>query len=210
MKLKWLGHAAFLIDDLLIDPFIKDNPVCPVKIKDIRCKIICVTHSHHDHLGDAIEIAKNNNATIVGIHEMSVYAEDNGVKGFGINYGAYSEVEGWRIKLVPALHSSDIGSPSGFIIEKGGIRIYHAGDTGLFLDMEIIGKEKLDYALLPIGGRYTMDVDAAVKACELLKPKNIIPMHYNTWDVIKANPEELKRKVKCYCMIMKPGEEIQL
>ena len=208
MKLRWLGHAAFKIDDLVIDPFIKGNPMCPVKVGDIRCKIIGVTHSHHDHLGDAIEIAKNNNATIVGIHEMSVYAEQNGAKSFGMNYGAYSEVEGWKVKLVPALHTSDIGNPSGFIFEKDGVKIYHAGDTGLFLDMELIGKDEIDYALLPIGGRYVMDVDAAVEACNLIKPKNVIPMHYNTWDLIKADPEDFKRKVKSNCILMKPGEEI--
>lgn len=202
MKIKFLGHSAFLIDDLIIDPFIKENPVCLVKIEDIKCKIICITHDHLDHLGDAFEIAKRNDATIVGITDIVKKAEERGLKTELMNIGGPIKVGSWKIRLVPATHS---GNPVGFILKKEKT-IYHAGDTGLFMDMMLISDNNIDVALLPIGGRYTMDIDQAVEACKLLKCKRAIPMHYNTWDIIKADPEKFKKNAPCEVMILKPGE----
>lgn len=206
MKIRFLGHSAFLIDDLLIDPFIKENPVCPVKVDDIKCKIICVTHDHWDHLGDAFEIAKKNNATIIGISDIVKKADENGLKTEHMNIGGTVKIGGWEITLVPATHS---GNPTGFVIKKNKT-IYHSGDTGLFMDMMLIGEYNIDIALLPIGGRYTMDIEQAVEACKLLKCKKAIPMHYNTWDVIKVKPEEFKKKAPCEVLILKPGETIEV
>ncbi len=202
MKIKFLGHSAFLIDDLLIDPFINKNPVCPVKVKDIKCKIICLTHDHWDHLGDAFEIAKNNDATIVSIFEIIRVAKEREIKVFGMNFGGPIKLKDREIMLVSATHS---GNPVGFVLKKDKT-IYHAGDTGLFLDMMLIGEYKIDITLLPIGGRYTMDVEQAIEACKLLKCKKAIPMHYNTWDIIKADPEKFKKKSTCEVIILKPGE----
>ncbi len=207
MKIKFLGHSAFLIDDLLIDPFINKNPVCPVKVKDIKCKIICLTHDHWDHLGDAFEIAKNNDATIVSIFEIIRVAKEREIKVFGMNLGGPIQLDGWEIRLVPATHS---GNPIGFVLEKDNKIIYHAGDTGLFMDMMLIGEYNIDVALLPIGGRYTMDIEQAVEACKFLKCKKAIPMHYNTWDVIKTDPEEFKKKAPCDVIILKPGESYEV
>src|SRR3990172_9319324 len=119
MKIKWLGHAAFLIDDLLIDPFIKDNPACPVKVNDVKCKIVCVTHDHSDHLGDAFEIAKRNNATFVAVHELAMKAKEMGINAEGMNIGGPFKVGDWEISMVNAVHSSDAGHPVGFILRKG-------------------------------------------------------------------------------------------
>jgi L-ascorbate metabolism protein UlaG (beta-lactamase superfamily) len=206
LKIKFLGHSAFLIDDLLIDPYIKDNPVCPVKLEDVKCKIICITHEHDDHFGDAIEIAKNNNAIIVGLYDTVERAGKEGIKTEPINIGGSVKINDWRITLVSAAHS---GNPSGFVIRKDKI-VYHAGDTGLFMDMMLIAEHDIDVALLPIGGRYTMGVEEAVEACKLLRCKVAIPMHYNTWDVIKADPREFKEKAPCDVIILKPGEEYEV
>jgi L-ascorbate metabolism protein UlaG (beta-lactamase superfamily) len=119
-----------------------------------------------------------------------------------MNIGGPIKVGNWEIKLVPATHS---GNPVGFVLKKEKT-LYHAGDTGLFMDMMLIGDNNIDVALLPIGGRYTMDVDQAVEACKLLKCKKAIPMHYNTWDIIKTDPEEFKKKSPCEVIILKPGE----
>ncbi len=206
MKIKFLGHSAFLIDDLLIDPFIKNNPLCPVKVEDIKCDIICLTHDHWDHLGDAFEIAKNNDATIVSIYEIIKLAKEREIKVFGMNFGGPIKLKDREIMLVSATHS---GNPVGFVLKKDKT-IYHAGDTGLFLDMMLIGEYKIDITLLPIGGRYTMDVEQAIEACKLLKCKKAIPMHYNTWDTIKADPEEFKKKAPCEVIILKPGEVFEV
>jgi L-ascorbate metabolism protein UlaG (beta-lactamase superfamily) len=201
MKINYFGHSAFLLDDLLIDPFIKENPICPVKVGDIKCKTICVTHDHPDHLGDTFEIAKKNDATIVGISEIVKKAE-SGLKTELMNIGGSVKLQDWKIRLVPATHPPN---GVGFVLEKDKT-IYHAGDTGLFMDMMLIGDYKLDVVMLPIGGRYTMDIEQAVEACKMLKPQIAIPMHYNTWDVIRADPREFKKKAPCEVVILKPGD----
>ena len=196
MKIRYLGHSGFQIEDLVIDPFIKGNESVKDKIdlSSIKCNIVCVTHDHIDHLGDSFEIAKLNNATVVCIHELSLEAEKNGVKAEGMNIGGIIEIGDWRIRMVESTHSSNLGSPSGFVLtnKKENKTIYHPGDTGLFYGMKLFKNFNIDIALLPIGGRYTMDVKDAVLAAEFIGAKKVIPMHYNTWPIISANPEELK------------------
>ncbi len=214
MKITWLGHAAFLIDDLIIDPFINGNPSSPVKANEIKCKYVCVTHDHSDHLGDAVEIAKKNNATFISIFELASDVSEKGVKTVGMNIGGPANVGEWEIRLVPATHSSTKGSPIGFVLKKDGKTIYHAGDTGLFMDMMLIGEYKLDLALVPIGGYYVMDTEQALESVKLLKPHSVIPMHYNTWPVIKADPQKFKKLVEeqtgTTAIILKPGEHFNL
>jgi len=123
-----------------------------------------------------------------------------------MNFGGSVKLKDWEIRLVPATHS---GNSLGFILKKDKT-IYHAGDTGLFMDMMLIGEYNIDVALLPIGGRYTMDIEQALEACKLLKCKKVIPMHYNTWDAIKVNPEEFKKKAPCEVIILKPGEVFEV
>ncbi len=212
MKIKYFGHSAFLINNLLIDPYIRENPMCNEKIEDIKCDIICVTHDHGDHLGDAFDIARENDATIVAIHELAVEASKGGLKTEGMNIGGKIKIGDWSIKMVNALHSSNLGHPAGFVLKnlRENKTIYHAGDTGLFGDMKLVGDEGIDVAMIPIGDRYTMGVEEAVTAVELLRPRIVIPMHYNTFPLIKADPTKLKEKVSVKVVIMNPGDEIEV
>ncbi|MCD6367604.1 MAG: metal-dependent hydrolase [Candidatus Aenigmarchaeota archaeon] len=212
MKVKYLGHSCFLIEDLLIDPFISGNPKATVRPEEIKCKIICVTHDHSDHLGDAFEIARANDAVIVAIHEVAVLAQSKGLKAEGMNIGGSIEIGDWKIKMVEAKHSSDKGHPAGFILfnKKFNKTIYHAGDTGLFGDMKLIGDEGIDIALLPIGDRYTMGVDDAVKAVNLIRPKIAVPMHYGTFPVLTGTPDDFKEKSPVRTEIFEIGEEKDL
>ncbi|MEM2387750.1 MAG: metal-dependent hydrolase [Candidatus Thermoplasmatota archaeon] len=214
MKIKWLGHACFIIegrDRIIIDPFIEGNPLCNEKVSNIKVDIVAITHSHDDHLGNAIEIAKNNNAKIVAIHEIACYAQSKGANAEGVNIGGGIKIKDTEIYMVPAFHSSSNTCPAGLVIDTEK-PVYHAGDTCLFSDMKLIGEIYKPYiALLPIGGRYTMDARQAAMAVELIKPKIAIPMHYNTFDLIKCNPEEFKKLVKkAEVIIMKPNEEIEI
>lgn len=226
MRLTWLGHAAFLIESkgrTLIDPFITGNPMAPCKAEEIECDIICVTHGHGDHLGDAISIAKRNRAPIVAIHEIARYAEKNGVEGVGMNIGGSVELKGIKITMVQAWHSSGIdasglefsgGDPAGLII-KAEKTVYHAGDTCLFSDMKLIGElYRPEIALLPIGDRFTMGPELAAKAAAWIKPQVVIPMHYNTFPPIEQNPEEFKSLVESICdsevLICEPGKAVEV
>lgn len=196
-KIRWLGHSGFEIwvgeKTVLIDPFITENPKTPVNLKDINeADLICVTHDHMDHLGDSIEICKKTRATFIGIYELGNYAESRGVEDvIGMNIGATIEVKGIKVSMVQAFHSSQRGSPCGYILDSGEKRIYHAGDTGLFGDMKIIGEYyKPDVACLPIGGYYTMGAEEAVEAVKLIEPEMIIPMHYLTFPVLAKSANE--------------------
>ena len=226
MKITWLGHSAFLVEGkkrILIDPFITGNDKAPVKPDDIDCDIIAVTHGHGDHLGDAVFISKRKNVPIVAIYELAQYISSKGANAVGMNFSGTYEYEGVKLTMVPALHSSGIteanfshdgGLPAGFIIEMDGKRVYHAGDTGLFGDMKLIGEiYHPDVALLPIGGLFTMDTKLATIAASWIKPKYVIPMHYNTWPPITANPEEMREdleRVGIKLVVLKPGESFQL
>ncbi|MDY9925583.1 metal-dependent hydrolase [Methanosarcina sp.] len=227
VKITWLGHAAFLLEaekKLLIDPFISGNPKALCSPEDLDPDIIAVTHGHRDHLGDTIAIGTRTGCRIISIHEVANYIKSKGVFAEGMNKGGTMEVEGVTLTMTHALHSSSIdasgfsfdgGSPAGFVIGIGGHSIYHAGDTGVFGDMQLIGElYKPEIALLPIGSRFTMGIKEAVKAVELIEPEVVVPMHYNTFDVIRQDPEEFRKaveaKVDTKVIIMKPGESIEL
>ncbi|ABW01902.1 metal-dependent hydrolase [Caldivirga maquilingensis] len=221
--LKWLGHAAFEVElmgkRILIDPWIS-NPNSPVTLGELsKVDFILVTHDHSDHLGEAVQIANKTNATVVSIFELAVYlAEKEGVKNtIGMNIGGpvklTNEIE---VYMTPALHSSTHGSPVGFVIKSPEAVIYHAGDTGLFSDMELIGRlYKPDVALLPIGGYFTMSPREAAYAVSLINPRAVVPMHYNTFPQIRQDPEEFRNlteslapHVRVY--VMKPGDVLNL
>ncbi|UCG69586.1 MAG: metal-dependent hydrolase [Thermoplasmata archaeon] len=222
MRLTWLGHAAFLLEGksrLLVDPFITGNPMAPCKAEEIECDIVCVTHGHGDHLGDAISIAKRNQAPIVAIHEIARYADKNGVEGIGLNMGGGVELKGIKIIMVQAWHSSGIdasnfgfsgGDPAGFIINDEKT-VYHAGDTCLFSDMKLIAElYRPQIALLPIGDRFTMNPETAAKAAAWIRPEIAIPMHYNTFPPVEQDPKEFKSLVESLCdsevLICEPGK----
>ncbi len=215
MKITYLGHAAVKVEiankTIYIDPFLSGNPKAPITADEvISADIVIVTHDHGDHLGDAFYIAKKTNAWLVSQYEITVLANENGIeKVEPMNIGGPISVEGIKIALTPAWHTSNKGDPTGVIIQAMGKTLYHAGDTGLFSDMKLIGElYKPDIALLPIGGRFTMDVYQASKAVEFIRPKYVIPIHYNTFDLIKADPEEFKKLVGniSSVVILEPGE----
>ncbi len=226
MKIQWLGHSAFLLhgkDKVLIDPFLTGNPKAAAKADDVDCDIICVTHGHFDHLGDAVAIARRTGAEVACIVEMSLYLEKCSVKATGFNLGGTIKIKDTRISMVPAFHSSSIGAPglefsaampTGMVVDSGKV-VYHAGDTAVFGDMKLVGEMyKPDVALLPIGGFYTMDPAGAALAAKLIGPKMVIPMHYGTWPPIEQDPEEfgrlVKKQAKCKVRIMSPGEVLEV
>lgn len=229
LKLRWLGHATFVIElsnkTILLDPWIT-NPLSPYRSVERFAKeykkvdLIIITHDHGDHVGEAVDLLKvYDKSKIVALYEL---AEDIAKKANAINrmvaanIGGPVEIDNLAIVFTEAVHSSSLAHPSGVVISSSSYSIYHAGDTGVFLDMELIGElYKPTIALLPIGGWFTMGIREAVKAVELIKPKYVIPMHYNTFDVIKADPEEFTKLVRertpeVRPIILKPGEEIEI
>ena len=227
MLLTYLGHACFQIrtdsTEIIIDPFLRGNPKAVAKPADIQAPWILVTHGHSDHLGDAVEIATKNNATIISVFEIATYCSRKGVKTHGMHIGGRHNFGDFSVKLTQALHGSSIGadpieylgSPCGFLIFSEGKTIYFAGDTGLFGDMELIGRlHPLDLTVLPIGDNFTMGPEDALEAVRLLKPKNVIPGHYNTFDLIAQDPAKFKQAVESATgvpvTVLNPGESFEL
>lgn len=227
MKITFLGHSAVLVEHkdfkALIDPFLKGNPQYKPKKKHIEgVTHIFITHGHGDHIGDAIEIAKNNNATIISNAEITniIKMDNQEIKVHAMHIGGRFEFSFGKVKMTPAVHGSsyfkngnfyDAGNPGGFVIEIDGKSLYHAGDTGLTYDMKILELEEIDVAFLPIGGNYTMDIDDAVRAVHFIKPKITVPMHYNTFGLIQADPNYFEAKLPDYVVkILESGEFIVL
>lgn len=225
MKIKYLGHSAFLIKtdklNVLIDPFIKDNPKCPITLNDLpKIDYIFVTHGHSDHLGDTAIIAKKYNSTVICNHEIYLYLSKYNIKCHPMNIGGRADLGFGKIKMTFAVHSSGIlegthvlygGNPCGFLLEIDGVKLYHAGDTALTMEMKLLEHENIDIALLPIGGNFTMDIDDCMISIDFIKPKAVIPMHYNTFDLIKQDPNILKNKVSnCEIKILNLGEILEL
>jgi len=212
----YYGHACFQLDDgttkLLFDPFLTGNPLATISEKDVQADYVLVTHAHGDHIGDASSIVVRTGAKCIGIPEIMEFGNPD--ETIGMNLGGTVKLPFGFVRMVPALHSSGIGGgvACGFVVGIGGKVVYFAGDTALFSDMKLIGaRDKIDYAILPIGGHYTMDPVDAAKAVELLGAANAIPLHYNTWPVIKQNPEDFVKAVKgAKVHVVKPGESIEL
>jgi len=216
-KVTWLGHAAFKIElagaTVLVDPFLDKNPCAPVKASDIvEADAVFVTHDHGDHLGDAFSICRNTKATFVATVELADYAEQNGVANVaGLNIGGSFVVKKVKFSVVQALHTASKGAPTGVVVEGGGKSVYHAGDTGLFGDMHLIGElYKPDLALLPIGGYYTMGAREAAEAVKMIGSKVVIPMDYKTFDVLAQSAGEFvkyakKRAPGVKIVVLKPG-----
>ena len=223
----WFGHAAFKITSIngkviLIDPWITDNPQCPIKVEDLDgVDLILVTHDHSDHVGSTKEIVEKKGGTVIANVETAMKLGDQGIpeknilyEGYGLNIGGSVEIDGIRITMVEATHSTASGVPCGYVVRlEDGTTIYHAGDTGIFYGMELIGKMyPLDLALIPIGSTFTMDPYQAAWSLKLLNPKKAIPMHYKTFPIIEQTPDkflELAREMapKVEVIVLRPGEE---
>lgn len=227
MKITYLGHAAFFLEGeskILIDPFLRDNPLATVRPENLHPDLILVSHGHGDHLGDAVEIAKRTGATIVSVFELASYCSRQGAKAHAMHIGGSHQFGPVKVKLTPAWHGSGLvmdgpaeylGNPCGFVINLEGKNIYHAGDTGLFGDMALIGRlHPIDLALIPIGDNFTMGPEDALEAVKLIKPSVVIPMHYNTWPLIEQDPQDFKRKVEAQTtarvVVLAPGESYEL
>ncbi len=231
LRIKWYGHSAFELVDgdtrILIDPWLSNplSPTHPSRYNE-RVDLIVLTHGHDDHIGDAVELLRRNpESKLAAIYELALHMQTRlGEQGgeanrfIGGNIGGPMQIPGLgrKVALTPAVHSSPIGAPTGALVFTGEGVVYHAGDTGLFSEMSLIGElyEPL-VALLPIGGHFTMDELQAAKAVEMLKPKYVIPMHYNTFPVIQADPERFralveKRAPGVKVVVLKPGEELRI
>ncbi|RMF62878.1 MAG: metal-dependent hydrolase, partial [Calditrichaeota bacterium] len=209
-KLTYLSHAAFLLETnghkILVDPFLTGNPLAPVKPEDVECNYVVITHGHGDHIGDAVSIAKRNNATVIANYEIATWFGAQGIAVHPMHIGGAHQFPFGRVKLTIAHHGSGfqtddgfvyMGNPAGVLLTFEGKTIYHAGDTALFYDMKLIGEmNSIDVALLPIGDNFTMGIDDAVKATEFLNPKKVVPMHYKTFEVIDADPRQFAEKVQ--------------
>ncbi|MBM4277226.1 MAG: metal-dependent hydrolase [Deltaproteobacteria bacterium] len=231
VKITFLGHSAFKVVSpkgvvIYIDPFLSGNPKTPPELKTVeKADLILVTHGHGDHVGDTLSIAEKTNARIVAMPELGRYLTRKGAKNVtGMNKGGTFTSHGIAITMVHALHSSSVtegdqviytGEPAGFVIRfENGFTLYHAGDTGVFGDMKIIGEiYKPELSLLPIGSHFTMDPREAAYAAKLLGSKYVIPMHYGTFPVLTGTTEEFVKLMKevppTKVLVVKPGETVQ-
>jgi len=225
-KITYLGHACFTLEDekhkIIFDPFLSGNPLAKVSPDEIKVEAILLSHGHGDHLGDAINISRSNNALIVAPFELAMYCQKKGADVHPMHIGGSHNFDFGRVKLTIAHHGSAFideeitytGNPCGFVVNFGGKNIYHSGDTGLFMDMKLIGEmNELDLAMIPIGDNFTMGVEDAVKAAEFLNPRVVIPMHFDTFDVIKQDPRTFAERLKsskAKVQILKIGESYNL
>ena len=220
MELTFLGHACFLLDDgtykVIIDPYLSGNPLAAAKPEDIDVDFICVTHGHGDHIGDSVEIAQHTGAKVFCTVDLAgaVY-QPAGVKAIGGNLGGTAAMPFGSVKIFPAIHGSGVagGLACGFIIEMGGKKIYHAGDTALMADMALLEEEGIDAALLPIGDFYTMGPKDALRAVKMIRPGLTIPMHYNTFPAIRQDAQTFADSVTAAgftVKVLNPGESISL
>ena len=220
-RLRWLGHACLWIESdghkLIIDPFLTGNPKAAARAEDLAPHFILVSHGHGDHVGDTIAIARRTGATVICNYEIYEWLEKQNVKAHGMQHGGAFKFPFGRCKLTLAFHGSMLpdgsngGNPCGFLLRfPDGKTVYDAADTGLFGDMKLIAEEGIDLACLPIGDNYTMGPDDALRAVKLLAPKNVVPIHYDTFPLIQQDAtswaERVKRETQATPVVLKPGE----
>jgi L-ascorbate metabolism protein UlaG (beta-lactamase superfamily) len=221
MDIRFLGHAAFELSDgdtrILIDPFITGNPKATVSADELQPSVILLTHGHADHFGDTVDIAKRTGASVLAIVELADEISKEGIETFDPNLGGTVTFEWGWVKLVPAWHTSTtpngtVNTPAGLLVSFGGQLVYHVGDTCLFSDLQLIARrgDKVNVALVPIGGHYTMDRYDAVTACEFIDAETVIPIHYDTFPPIETDAEAFKSDVESATgskvVILAPGE----
>lgn len=225
MQIKFLGHACVQVcgsKTVLVDPYLSGNPAAAAAPDEVQADYILLTHGHGDHIGDTAAIAKRTGATVITMVELARWLQKQGVEAMDMNIGgSYTFADGFRVKLTPAWHSSQLpdgsycGLAAGFLFWLDGLCFYHAGDTGLFSDMrEIIAPHGLDWAFLPIGDYYTMGPDDALIAARWLGAKNYLPIHYNTFPLLKQDAAAFAARVEAAttakCAVLAPGEVIEI
>lgn len=226
LTLKSLGHACYTLSDgahsIIFDPYLKDNPEAVCGPEDVAVDAILPSHGHSDHLGDTIEIATRLGCPVIGAFELCMYCARFGCEVAPLHIGGGRTFEFGSVKLTQATHGSAVigeklieytGPAVGFLVTMGGLTVYYAGDTGLFGDMQLIGDEGIDLAVLPIGDCFTMGPADALKAAALIRPKVVVPTHYSAFDVIQQDAAAFavelgKQGVRCE--VLKPGQELKL
>ncbi|MDX1435171.1 MAG: metal-dependent hydrolase [Anaerolineales bacterium] len=221
----WYGHGTqgLVVSGLnvLVDPFLEDNPAASVSAADVPADFILVSHGHGDHISDAASVAKRTGALVISNFEISNWLGEQGVTTHGLHIGGGYTFPCGYVKLTQAVHGSALpdgsngGNPAGFLLTTGtGEKIYLACDTGLFGDMELIGDEEITLATVPIGDNFTMGPDDALRAVKLIRPKHVVPVHYNTWDLISQDPHDwatrVEEETEAKVHVISPGEKITL
>lgn len=224
-RLTWHGHATWLFEtgkhSVLIDPYFTDNPAAKVKADQVAADFILLTHGHEDHTADAVKIAKRTGAKVLCNWEIHLWAQKQGISNtLPMNTGGSAALPFGRVKSTIAHHSSSMpdgsyaGNPNGYLITAEGRKLYFAGDTAVFLDMQLYGRGGLDLAVLPIGDLFTMGPDDSIEAIKLLQPKRVAPSHYNTWPPIEQDATawaaQVKRETKAGPIVPKVGEGLEI
>ncbi len=219
-KFHFINHACFMVEKnnaaIIFDPFLDGNPE-GLRPEDLKADYVFISHAHFDHLGSAFEIARNCDATVISTAEVCGLAEAAGCKNHGMHLGGTFRFPFGKVRIAPAFHGSGVagGHACGFVVDFYGTTFYFAGDTALYGDMQLLPRlDKFTYAILPIGGNFTMDPQDAVLAATFLQAKYVIPVHYNTWPPIVQDAEAYKAAVEAACpskvLIVKPGETIEM
>ncbi|QHS23009.1 metal-dependent hydrolase [Virgibacillus sp. MSP4-1] len=226
MKVSYHGHSVVKLEvgnkTILIDPFISGNDQCDLNADTVKTDVILLTHGHNDHVGDTVSIAKRNDALVVAPVELADYLSSQGLNTHPVNLGGSQSFDFGTVKLTKAFHSSSYtdengtvhytGMPAGILFYAEGKTIYHAGDTGLFSDLKLIGElNDIDLAFLPIGDNFTMGPDDAAIAAEWIQAKRVVPVHYNTFPVIQQDPNAYVEKLKSGTgKVMNAGDALEL
>mgnify|MGYP002713158366 CR=1 FL=1 len=216
----WLGHSAFKLEVdnqlALIDPFLTGNPLAAAKPEDLNPEVILLSHAHGDHIGDAVDVAKRSGATVICNFEMGNWFMKQGVENvFQGNPGGTYQGKFLSAKWIVAHHSSSFpdgtygGQPNGYLIKAGGKKLYFAGDTSLFADMKLLAEENIDVAFLPIGDVFTMGPEDSLRAIDFIRPRHVVPMHYNTFPPIVQNIAQWAKDVHAHTLatpiVLDPG-----
>jgi L-ascorbate metabolism protein UlaG (beta-lactamase superfamily) len=225
VKVTWYGHAALGLEvdgtQILVDPFLSGNPASSTAPDLVPADFILISHGHGDHVGDAVSIAQRTGAQVISNFEIAGWMENKGLNVHAQHIGGGFHHPFGYLKLTQALHGSALpdgsygGNPAGFLLTApDGNKIYMACDTGLFGDMRLIGEEGIDLALLPVGDNFTMGPADALRAVKLIQPKHVIPVHYDTWELIQQDAETWAEQVRtetgAEVHVLQPGESFSL
>lgn len=227
MKVKWLGHNCWHLEvaghQVLIDPFLDESPVSPMKTDEVSADVVLVSHGHADHIADAVRVVKRTGATVISNFEIGNWLARHSVPEefiVGMNLGGSYDLSFGRVEYTLAHHSSSLpdgsygGNPGGFLLTAEEKRVYFACDTALFLEMKLIGAVGLDLAVVPIGDLYTMGPATSLEAIKLLSPKKVLPCHYNTWPPIEQDAaawaESVKQHTGAWPVVLEPGGVLEI